>query len=223
MSGHVVRNQRGRNAILLQLPDGQPRALQKGTRLIGENIDALAGFHGRADHSQRGAVAGRGQCAGVAMREDRPAVRHQRRAVAADRPADRDILLAHDPGLFGQPPANGVHRLAAQPGVQPLHAVDRPEQVDRGRAGCGQGVANGFELAVEVRRVGLLDPQRHPHRRRHADGRRAPDHHLPDRLRDLAIIPAGDVFFFERQARLVDHDDAFVRPQNGFHHEKGLC
>src|SRR5204863_12007 len=42
MARHVVRDERGRNAVLLQLPHGEARALQKGARLIGEDVDLFA-------------------------------------------------------------------------------------------------------------------------------------------------------------------------------------
>src|SRR5581483_1562866 len=39
-----------------------------------------------------------------------------------------------------------------------------------------------------------------------------------NRGRDLLVGAAGDVGFFERQARLVDHHDAGLGPLDGFDH-----
>ena len=41
---HVVGDDRHRDALLLQLPGGQPGALQEGARLVGDDGDRLAGF-----------------------------------------------------------------------------------------------------------------------------------------------------------------------------------
>ena len=69
-AGHVVGDDRRVDAVLDQLPRGQPRALQKRPRLVGEHGDLLALLGGRANHAERGAVAGRRQRAGVAVRQD---------------------------------------------------------------------------------------------------------------------------------------------------------
>ena len=95
-----------RNAVVLQFPDRQPRALQERPRLVREDVDVLARFHRRADHAERGAVSGGRQRAGVAMRQHRPAVGNQRRAMPADRAVDLDIFLAHQLRFGDQAIAN---------------------------------------------------------------------------------------------------------------------
>ena len=57
-------------------------------------------------------------------------------------------------------------------------------------------------------------PQRHPHGGRHTDGRRTPDDHPLDRLRDRLEIGIGIVDLLARQAGLVDHDDGVIAPFN---------
>ena len=57
VAGHVVAEHRGRNLVVLQLPDGEPRALQKGAGFVGENIDVVAAIYGRANNAQRRAIA----------------------------------------------------------------------------------------------------------------------------------------------------------------------
>ena len=110
MAGHVVGDQRGRDAVLLQFPDRQPRALQKRARLIGKNIDLFAAFDGRANDAQSGAIPGRSQRARIAVREHCLAVGHQRRAVPADGLADGDIFLANQLGFFDQALADLLDR-----------------------------------------------------------------------------------------------------------------
>ena len=83
---------RGGDVVVLQFPDGEARALQERAGFIGENIDVFAGSDGRADHAERGAIAGRGERAGVAVREHGLAVRDERRAVAADACIDGDVF-----------------------------------------------------------------------------------------------------------------------------------
>ena len=60
-AGHVVGNHGGRNAVLHQLPRRQSRTLKKGTGFVGENVDFLSLFDGRANHSQRRAVSAGGE------------------------------------------------------------------------------------------------------------------------------------------------------------------
>ena len=68
---HVIANERHIDASLHQLPRCQARALQEGTRLIGEDADILPRLV-RAEHnSQRRAVIGCRQAASIAMRQNR--------------------------------------------------------------------------------------------------------------------------------------------------------
>ena len=102
--------------------------------------------------------------------------------------------------------------------VQAVHAVDRPEQIHRGRPGGSQFFRDDFELRVEFRRIGFCYTDRNSHRRRDTDRGSAANDHGADRVRDLLIGPAGYVGLFGGQAGLVDHDHAFVGPLNGFYH-----
>ena len=63
--------------------------------------------------------------------------------------------------------------------------------------------------------------ERDAHGRRHADGRRAANHHVADGLGHFLVGAAGDVRLFERQARLVDHDHGAIGPLDGFNHVWG--
>ena len=58
----------------------------------------------------------------------------------------------------------------------------------------GERLADGLELRVEIRgRRVCADAQRDAHGGRHADGRRAADHHVADGVGDFLIGAAGDV------------------------------
>ena len=72
----------------------------------------------------------------------------------------------------------------------------------------GERVADDLHLRVQIARIGLQHADRDAHRGGHADRRSAADDHVPDGGRHLLVGAAGDVLFFERQARLVDHDHA---------------
>src|SRR5579862_924660 len=95
MSRHVIGDDGGRDPILLQLPRGQSSALKKRTRLIGEDVDLLSSADGGADHAQRRAVSGSGECAGVAMREYGFAIGNQRLTVSSYGLADGDVFQAN--------------------------------------------------------------------------------------------------------------------------------
>ena len=218
MSRHVVGDEGGGDVVLLQFPNGETCALQERAGLIGEDIHFLAGFDGRADHTQRGAVTGGGQRAGIAVREHRFAVGYQVGSVAPDGLVDGDILQPDLLGFRGQSLADFRERPAAQGLVELPHAVDGPEQVDGGRAGARQRFADAIHLRVEIASIGLRHAQRHSHGGRHADGRRAANHHAADGRGDIFISPAGDVFFVQWQARLIDHDYASGGPFDGFQH-----
>ena len=110
-SGHALGDDRGVDALAHQLPRGQARALQERTRLVGDDRDPLALLDGRADHAERRAVAGRGQRAGVAVREHAGAVGHHRRAVPAHRPAVGDVLVVNRPRFPLEPVGDLVGRL----------------------------------------------------------------------------------------------------------------
>ena len=68
-------------------------------------------------------------------------------------------------------------------------------------------------------------PLRHVERRspppsaaRDSNGGSSANDHVADGRRHLPIRAAGDVFFFQRQPRLVDHDDSVVNPLDSLHH-----
>src|SRR4029434_868631 len=70
VAGHAVGNDGDRNFVFHQLPGSKTSALEEWPRFIGITLNALSGFHCRADHSQRSSESGRGQRAGVAVGEN---------------------------------------------------------------------------------------------------------------------------------------------------------
>ena len=58
--GHVVRNHGDWNVVLREFPSRQSRALEKRSRLISIDVDLFPVLNRGADHTQRGAIPGRG-------------------------------------------------------------------------------------------------------------------------------------------------------------------
>ena len=94
-----------------KFPNRETRALQERTRLIREDIDLLARLDRRANHAERSAETGGRQSARVAVRQHRLAIRHQARAMAADRLVDGDVFQVNLLGLADQRGANLVEGL----------------------------------------------------------------------------------------------------------------
>ena len=101
-SGHVVGDDGGGDAVFHQFPGGEARALQKGARLVGVDVNLLACFDGRADHAERGAVAGGGERSGIAVGEHAAAGRHERCAVASHGLIGGDVFGVHALGFFDE-------------------------------------------------------------------------------------------------------------------------
>ena len=89
------------------------------------------------------------------------------------------------------------------------HPVRGPADGDRGRPRVHQGVRRAAQDRPARVRPGEPGParrERQPGSRDLAERRRAPDHHLADRLRDVAGGLAGDLDQLVGQAALVDQD-----------------
>ena len=137
--GHAVGDERDVDPLLLKLPRGEPRALQVRPGLVGEDGDALASLDRRADHAEGRAVAGRGERAGVAVREDRGRVAEELGAEAADAAVRGDVFVEHRARLGGQiPPAR----------VNAEHPVERPHQIHRRRARRPQLLGRGGHVVA---------------------------------------------------------------------------
>ena len=187
--------------------------------------DRLAGLDGAADHAERGAVAGRGQRAGVAVRQHARLVGQQRRAVARRwrGSSRRPRRGCGRPRAASRAVSSSTLSPACGPGGEgSLHPLDRPEQVDRGRPGRGQHVGTACWNSVsELAGAGggaPLHAERQAHRRGHADRRRAADRHRGDGLGHLVARAAAHVDLAARQLPLVDHHDVVAVPGNSREH-----
>ena len=148
----------------------------------------------------------------------RAVVGQQRRTVPADGPAARDVLVVDAVGLAAQPRGQFLHALAGvrAGGEGLLHALDRPEEVHRRRPRRRQEIGQALELGDELPGaggLGALGAQRQPHRRRHADRRRAANHHGRDGLGHVRAGLAAHVHFATRQLALVDHHNHRRHPR----------
>ena len=184
-------------------------------------MDFLSLLDGGADHSQRGAISAGRQGPGVAVGEHAAARRHQGRAVPAHGLVGGDVLGVHALGFFhqrlldlGQGPHPQHFELVA-------HALDRPEKIYRGGPGLAHDVADLVKLMLQIAAIfslGILHPQRDAHGRGHANGRRAPHHHVADDVGDLGISLAGNVGLFGRQLGLVNEAYAGIGPFESLNH-----
>jgi len=226
VSRHVVGDDRHRNVQLLQLPRGEPGALQVRPGFVGDDADPLAGFRRGPDDPQRSPVTARGQGAGVAVGEHRGSVRDQRLTEGADAPVARDVLVQHGAGLRLQPVGHLAPRPVPQAIEHTAHPVRCPEQVDRRGPRAGDGAAHRVEaprLLAPVQAGGDLPrPEGDAHRRGDADGRGAADHHVADGIGNLLMGAAAAERHLVWKQPLVDHHDAVGRPFDGRVHEASI-
>ena len=104
---------------------------------------------------------------------------------------------------------------------QPLHAVDGPEEIDRGGPGSGQARADALELGGELgsrRGRGLHCAQGDAVGGGDADSRRAADDHGDDDLGHLLIGGGEYIALLEWELGLVDKTDALRGPGEGGNH-----
>ena len=126
-TGGGVDDDAERDAEPVELPRGEPCALQHRPRLVDPDGHGPAALVRGADHAERGAVPDARQCAGVAVREDRGDRREQRGAVRTEGPVGRHVRRGDR-----ERPVEGRRRATATPGRERL--VDAPREVHRGRA-----------------------------------------------------------------------------------------
>ena len=220
-TGHALGDHGRRHLIAQELPRREPRALQERAGLVGKHLDDLPLLGRGADHAERRAVAGRGERAGIAVREDAGVLGHHGSAEPAHGLAALEVLVVNRVGFALEPILELVDRLSLAHTVAEaaLHAIDRPEQIDRRRPRRRHQQAELVELDRELLRplrLAAAHAEREAHRRRHANRRRATDDHRLDRARDFLRRLAADVDFLARQLALIDHDDRVGLPLNGW-------
>ena len=215
MTRHVVGDERHGDAVLLQLPRGEPRALEEGSRLAGDDLDTLAGVDRRPHDGQRRPEARGRQRPGVAVGEDGGAVLEQRGAMHAERTVRRHVLVVDRERLALEQRPDRVRGAVAVAREDAAHALDGPEEIHGRRARRGEGAAEALEVAGGVGGAQRARAERDTHGRRDADRRRAADDHVLDGARDLAVVAIDAVDLARRQHALVEHDHAAASPLDG--------
>ena len=208
--GHTVGYERYVYLVLLKLPRGEPRPLEKRPRLIGVDPYLLFLLDGAPYDAEGRAVASGRKSPGVTVCKYGRAAFKELAAVFADKAVYLYIFLVD--------PKRLVNELLLEPGDPEglagirytLHPLYCPEEVHGGRPGRGDRgcyTAEFFFETLHVAGLYLQGPEGYSHRRGHPDGRSAPYHHILYRPRDLLIglVPPVDLLF--RQKPLVYHDD----------------
>ena len=187
-----------------QFPRGQPRALEQRPRLVDPDAGQPPGGPGRFDHADRGAVAGRGQGAGIAVGQDPVALLEQLATERADPPVRLDVL----PVQVAGPAKQSLPQRLALAGfdgavTEGAALVQGPAQVDRRRPGREQELPSGVEVAgAEDQAVG----------RGNADRRRAPHGEPANRAGDVLRPPAAKPDLLLRQPGLVQQQKPVAAP-----------
>src|SRR6185437_16250706 len=132
-------------------PGGEARALQVGAGLVGEDVDLVAALDGSTDDAERGAVAAGGEGSGVAVGEDGALLGEEGCSVCSHLFAGGDVFVVHLPGLGdegGLDLGNGCAG-SGEGIILVAHALDRPEEIDGGRAGFGEGFGDDGDFFGE--------------------------------------------------------------------------
>ena len=202
--------------VLEQLPRGEPRPLEPGSGLVGEDGLHLAEANGGADDAEGGAVAGGGEGPGVAVGEDARLGRQQFGAEVPHEAAGLEVLLLDGEGLLEEPEAQRVGPGGLQRVEAPPHPLDGPEQVHGGGARGGEGRAHVGPLAPERRPLaaGRARAEGEAEGRRDPDRGGAADRHVLDRGRDLVVGAAAQEDLLVGKTPLVDHHHDPVLPRH---------
>ena len=179
-----------RDPELLELPGGQPRALEERPRLVHPDVLDEPGLVRGPDRTERRAVPPGRETAGVAVRQH-----------ARTRGKELHGMLPHPPAALDLVGVDPLGTLACR---LVAHRLERPAQVDRGRTRGRKHMERGVEV------IAPLGRERHAVRRRHADRGSAAYRESPDRLGDLGRRPAAEVDLLPGQPPLVEDDDSVV-------------
>ena len=202
----IVHDKVMADAVAVQLPACQLRALIAGAGFVDEDMDVDPLLDRVVDGRGGGApIDGRGP-AGVAMGQhvDTPAalllcdLADDLQPVQPDLAVDLHILVANLGGAAIGGLGAGLGRKRLQ---DARHLIQRPFQVDRGRPGFVQHLP--CFLQRDVRGIGG-----HLHRdaigRRRPDQRRAAHPHVADRVGKILTVDQGNDAKLMRQPALVD-------------------
>ena len=186
MRGSRVRDHRVRNAERLELPGGQPRALQERPRLVDPDVLDQTLLPRRAQRADGGAVAAGREPARVAVRQRTRSRAEQRRRVRRHPAAARDLFLVQ----CACPLGGGIS----------AHLLERPDEVHGRRPRLGEHAVGRIEI------LPALHGQRVAVRGGDADRRRAAHRERPDRVGDLSGRLAPELDFLVRKPTLIQQD-----------------
>ena len=225
VAGRDVRDERVRHAGLGQLPGGQSCALQVRPCLVDPDVERATGVVGDLDDPEGRPELPAGERPGVAVGEDpqRTVGRHgqgreaelRQPSVVGGRLQDDRVGLGPE-GVGDRPAVVGqvAHRFVAG-----HHPVDRPAQVDRGRARLDERIGAAAERGPAGVRSAVPDAlgrERQPDGRDLPDRRGAAHDHLADRIGDLTGRAVLDLDQGVGELPLVDQDQrAAVHPERG--------
>src|SRR6185436_18355266 len=176
-----------------------------------------------ADHAHRGAIARGGQSARIAVGEDARAGGDQRRAVRAHGPVGGEILVEDGLRLREEARADLVQRPPAAREDEPPHALQGPEEVDRGGARGAEPLDRLLEVGEKplvVTRAALPCRERHAEGGRHADGGRAADHEGADAVGHFRPGGAAPLDLLDGEPGLVHEDQPVAGPAEGRDHRR---
>ena len=155
-SHHAVGDEGHRDPGPSQFPRSQPGALEQRPGLGSEHLDGPAGFGGRPDDAERGAVAAGGEHPGVAVGQEphRPGPGGQERlSQSADLPVRRH-LFGGERVRFGNERGHRAVRggsglLGQERTEPPPLSFERRRQIHRRRARRRQQGRRGLEVGAE--------------------------------------------------------------------------
>jgi hypothetical protein len=149
-------------------------------------------------------------------------MRDQLRAEVPHAVAGSQVLFEDGLGLGQEPFTHGRPAARLVRGEAPPHALDGPEEVDRGRARDAHLRADRLEVAAQ--RLAFRGRQAYPQRDAegggHSDGGRAAHGHVADGRRHLRRLAATQVRLFLRELPLVDQHHRFVVPDDRPDHSR---
>ena len=207
-----------RDALAHAFPRREPRALHHRPCFVHPEEGNLALRVRGADDAERGTVTGRRQRARVAVRENPRVRRHECRAVVAERAIGGEVFGEDRLRLGDQAGARLGHGPPRQTGRDRAHALERPEEIHRGRPRGGQPLDRGLEIGQQrlaARRCALARGQRDAERGGDADRGRAADDERADGLGDVVPARVLALDFTSRQERLVEEHQSLARPADG--------
>jgi len=215
-TGAGVGDQAERDPLALELPRGEPRALQERARLVYPDHADLAGRPGGLDDADRRAIPRRGEGARVAVGEHPRALGEEGRAVLAHPEVGLEVLGVNRLRAGEQIPHHRVPSRALRVGEDLVGASQSPAQVHRRRPRAAEQLRNLLEAGGESGGAGVRSNRPHPQHqtvgRGDADRRRAAHRQPADGVGDLLGLGAVDPHLLGRQEGLFEEAQVVVLP-----------